>query len=100
MVTGFVLFVWGAVGAALAELINARALYERRRQQWNKDKKNREFWLFSILFAFAGGAFALAQEGVGSKLTALLAINVGFTWPLLLRRGIGGLPDAKYDSVD
>jgi hypothetical protein len=31
--------------------------------------------------------FAYAYEGRGAKVTAFFAINVGFRWPLLLRRG-------------
>lgn len=97
MVTGGLLFLWGAIGAFLAEIVNGRALYERNRRKWNIEKKRLAFYAWSLLFVAAGGAVAFAHESGGAKLTMWLAMNVGFTWPLLLRRGIGASPEAKYD---
>lgn len=96
----FELFLWGVAGAMLAEVLNARTLYENNRRRWNSEKKKIAYWGFAILFAAAGGVTALAHEQDGVVLSRWLALNVGFTWPLVIRRGIGALPAEGYEDVD
>jgi len=98
MVDGVWLFAWGLAGGALAELLNARALRERDRRRWNRERKSPGFWFFGIVFAAAGGLVALAHDDAGAVLTRWLALNVGFTWPLLLRRSIGAAPTTQYQA--
>jgi hypothetical protein len=96
--SGLTVVFWGCVGGFFAELLNARALSERSPAEWNKTRERISFWVFAALFVAAGGLTALAHEQVTS-INALLAINVGFAWPLALRRGIGGLPEGDYRNV-
>lgn len=94
------MFFWGFLGAAAAEAVNMRALHERDLPRWKTDRRRVAFWGFAAVFAIIGGFMALAHEDTGAVLTRWLAANVGFTWPLLLRRGMGALPVTPYPDVD
>ena len=98
-VEGGSLFLWGLAGAVGAELINFRALYDRDRRKWNRERSRPTFWTFAGAFAVFGGVTAWAH-GYGASLTPWLAMNVGFTWPLLLRRAAGSLPETDLGAVD
>lgn len=93
------LAIWGALGAALAELINMRGLYVRARRKWRADARTATYWLFAFAFVAAGAVTALAQRTNGAVITRALALNVGFTWPLLIRRAIGAVP-AEHPRTD
>lgn len=99
MVTGWVLFFFGAAGGLAAEFVNVRGLFNDDRRAWNRDRRKPTFWMLAFGFCLLGGVTAFAH-GYGSQLSALLAMNVGFTWPLLLRRGVGALPGDELGTVD
>lgn len=92
-------FVWGTLGGLLAEAIAVRSLYENDKRRWAVERKRPAFWVFTVLFPVAGGVTALAHAGTSSMMTTWLALNVGFTWPLLLRRGAGAISVSPYEDV-
>lgn len=96
--SGWGLFVWGCVGAGLAEAVNLRALFSSNKRKWRFESRRVAFWIFAIIFVLAGGATALAHESADTTLSRWLALNVGFTWPLLLRRGASAAPEVSYDA--
>lgn len=86
------LVLFGAGGALLAELVNMRGIRENSPRRWNAEKGTFDFWAIVVAFSGAGGFVAWA-EGYSTGLSAIVAVNVGFTWPLLLRRGVQALPE-------
>ncbi len=99
MVTGWVLFFFGAVGGLAAEVVNLRGLFNDDRRTWNRDRRKPTLWILVVVFSILGGVTSFAH-GYGSSLSAVLAMNVGFTWPLLLRRGAGVLPGEDLGPVN
>ncbi len=99
MVSGSLLFIFGAAGAAAAELLNMRGLFQDDRRRWNREKRQPAFWLLVLAFCAAGGTIAVAH-GFRTGLTPILALNIGFTWPLLLRRGASALPSPDLGPTD
>jgi len=78
-----------------------RGIFNDDRKRWRRDAHQRAFWLFAFVFILIGGATAYTHGYGGSaRLTPFLAMNVGFTWPLLLRRGAKALPDTDLGPVD
>jgi hypothetical protein len=99
MVTGWTLFAFGVAGATFAEVLNMRSLFNENRRKWNADSRKLSFWGFFLAFCVAGGTTAYAH-GLDSQLSGVLALNVGFTWPLFLRRGAAALPDTDLGPVN
>lgn len=93
------LLLFGALGAAGAELLNMRALFERNRSKWHSNKRTVAFWMFALGFVVFGAVTTYAHSWM-AQISPWLAMNVGFTWPLLLRRGAGALPDKGVGTVD
>jgi hypothetical protein len=96
--SNFELFWWGIAGATGAELVSLRALFERDRKRWFRYRKSFAYWILSIVFVVFGGLTAMAQ-GWAAELSPWVAMNIGFTWPLLLRRGAGIAPDVEPGTI-
>ena len=100
MVHGFAVVLWGAAGGLMAEYLNWKAVYQNDRETWDRDARKLTFWILAFIGIGAGAVVAYAHYLTGGSLTALLALNVGFAWPLVLRRGVGGAPKVDYPDVD
>lgn len=98
--TGQAVFFWGLLGGAAAEFLSLRAIYEENRERWIHERVRLAFWVFTAGFIALGGLMALGHQDSSTELTRLLAINVGFTWPLLFRRAAGAAPAVPYNGVD
>jgi hypothetical protein len=98
--TGESVFIWGVVGGIAAEAVAMRAIFQNDKRRWSLDRKRPAYWIFAAAFCLLGGGTALAHMDSGAKLTALLAFNVGATWPLILHKGAGALPPGQLKYVD
>jgi hypothetical protein len=83
---GLETFAWGffgGVGAELAVLFGIRQQFPDKFPHWIR---SRAYYVVVLLMAAAGGAIALAYARSGTTLSAILAIQVGASAPLFLRK--------------
>lgn len=76
-------------------MLNARALYEGERRRWTRESKTRAFWIFAALGTLAGGLMAVFYA-VAVGINVLVALNIGVSWPLIVRRSFGAVPEQPY----
>jgi hypothetical protein len=79
-------FVWGffgGVAAELAVLFGLRKQFPGKYPHWVVSPA---YWAIVVVMAACGGAIALAYVRSGTALTAILAIQVGASAPLFLRK--------------
>lgn len=91
VVTGTSLLGYGLFGGFIAEVVSAYALREGRRQKWKHEIKHVGWYVFMVIGIGIGGGLAYVHGSSGSDLTPWLAMNVGLTGPLVLRRGLSAL---------
>jgi hypothetical protein len=83
---GIETFMWGVFGGAGAELTVLFGLRQQFPQKFPHWLRSRAYYVVAGLMALAGGAIALAYVRSGTPLTAILAIQVGASAPLFLRK--------------
>jgi len=84
--------VWGLAGGIIAELLS---LFEIRRtlpSEWPHWLKSKGYWSITTGMILAGAMLVLAYERSGMKLSALVAMNVGASAPLVLRQFTSAVP--------
>jgi hypothetical protein len=83
---GFETFLWGffgGIGAELTVLFGVRQQFPSRFPHW---VRSRAYYLIVVVMALVGGILALAYVRSGTRLTAILAIQVGASAPLFFRK--------------
>lgn len=95
MTFNMTVFLVGAVGGALAELLK---WYQMRESPALPEyTKNKLYWIITVLMALAGGFLAVVQ-GVGAS-EPLLALNIGLSAPLILKGLAAAVPPAGQKDV-
>lgn len=93
--------LFGCGGALAAEVYG---LFEFRRLTWNglpSYLKDWWFWAVGLLGVVAAAFVTWGYELSDTQgLTALVAANVGATWPLLIRVTSGKLPEPDQGKVN
>lgn len=88
-------FVWAAIGGLLAQgasLFNHATKRPWRNLPWYY--RTKFYWVGALFFVLAGGALALAHAMSDDvALSALLALNIGATAPLLLEQIMRAAPE-------
>ena len=79
-------FWWGLFGGVGAELAVIFALVHNLPAEYPYWLKSKVYWCLAVLMALAGGGVAAAYARSGTPLSALLAIQVGASAPLILRK--------------
>jgi len=86
-------FCWGlfgGLGAELAVLFGIRQQFPEKFPHW---VRSGVYWLIALGMAVAGGVIALAYVRSGTQMSAVLAIQVGASAPLFLRKARDVIPD-------
>jgi hypothetical protein len=76
-------FVWGFVGAAVAEYLRKRHLRNEPRSKLPASLTETHYWVMTGIECVIGGGAAYLYSD-GTEIGPLLGINVGAAWPLLL----------------
>ena len=76
-------FIYGFVGAALAEYLRMRHIRTEPRSELPPSLTETHYWVMTVIECAIGGGAALLYSGTAS-ITPYIALNVGAAWPLLL----------------
>jgi hypothetical protein len=83
---------WGLFGGLLVEVAG---LYELRKipsDEFPRHVFSKRYWIITALMVLIGGMLVLGYERSGASLSALLAVNIGASAPLLIGRLVGNVP--------
>lgn len=83
---------WGVFGGIVAELVELFEARQRLAHEIPYWLKSRIYWAITAAMILVGALLAVAYARSGASLTALLAINIGASAPLALRRLTGAVP--------
>lgn len=86
-------FLWGLFGGFGAEVGVVFALRHRLPTEYPYWLKSPVYYLVSIVMVLLGGGIAVAYARSGSTLNAILAIQIGASAPLILRKLTETLPE-------
>lgn len=83
---------WGLFGGAVAEIVELFEARQRLAHEIPYWLKSRLYWAITAMMILVGALLTVAYVRSGANLTALLAINIGASAPLALRRLTGAVP--------
>jgi hypothetical protein len=89
-------FLMGALGGALAELLKWFQL--REAEVWPAYAKSTGYWIITVLMVLSGGLLASVYGLDPGK--GLLAMNVGITAPLIIKGLAAAAPSAGGGTKD
>jgi hypothetical protein len=87
-------FFWGLFGGIGAEAGVVFALRHRLPSEYPYWLKSRVYYLVAGVMVFLGGGMAVAYARSDTKLNAILAIQIGASAPLILRKLSETIPEA------
>jgi hypothetical protein len=90
-------FVWGCFGGVAVEALQ---LYNGRDKPQPHRYRTLSFWVVTVFFILVGGGVVLADSVSAVRLTAVTAIQLGISAPLLLRTGARGIPKPGVQASD
>jgi hypothetical protein len=76
---------WGCFGGLLAELLGLYDLRERDEAELPSFLKSAFYWSVTLLMIAAGGGLAVAYNA-SQAISAMVAVNIGASAPLILRQ--------------
>ena len=82
--------MWGVLalgffGGLIGEFVGIYDLRERAREEWPTYYKRVSFWGLTLAMALIGGILAAAYDD-SKELSAIVAINIGASAPVILRQ--------------
>ena len=86
------LFWWGLFGGVGAELAVVFSLRHSARNEYPYWLKSPFYYIIATIMAMVGGIVVLAHARSGINLTAILAIQIGASTPLILRKLRDSIP--------
>ena len=90
------LWLWGAVGGAVAEVLRwyqmRETLYEGM-PHWAADWK---YWVVTVLMIGVGSVLVLMHQDSGTQMTSTLAVNVGASAPLFVSALLSKAPEVQH----
>jgi hypothetical protein len=78
-------FIWGAIGGVGAEIAGLFELRHRAPRELPDYLKSWFYWGTTAVMVALGGGLASAYSSSGDSITAVLALNIGASAPLILR---------------
>jgi hypothetical protein len=93
-------FFWGTLGGLLAEIslwFKIRTLAKDDRPEY---LKSWTYWIPTVLIFFSGGVLVIAHMRSGEMPTALTAINLGASAPLIIAAFAKGASKIEPGSSD
>jgi len=84
--TGMETFLWGAFGGLAAEVASVFALRHRLPAEAPHFLTSWLYYILALCMTAIGGAVAVAYQRSGSSLNPLLAMQIGASAPLLIRK--------------
>lgn len=95
-------FMWGAMGGALQEVLHRADLLRRLPTKREKALlRAKSYWVLAVLVAAAGGAFAVAWASAGAPTNLFQPLLIGAAFPSLFKKvvsAVAGAPPATTDA--
>jgi len=79
-------FLWGLAGGLGAELVVFFSIRQLRAHELPYFVRSPRYYIITLIMILFGGLIALAYAKSGTPLNAILAIQVGASTPLILRK--------------
>lgn len=91
---GLETFLWGLFGGFGAEAVVWFGIRHQRPRDYPYWLKSPIYYLVASVMVLVGGIIAVAYSRSGTSLNAILAIQIGASAPLILRKARDVVPDA------
>lgn len=95
------IFLWGICGGVLAELAG---IFEIRRvspDDFPEWLRSPVYWIITCLMVLGGGLLVVGYARSGANITAILAVNIGASAPLIIRSlSSGTIPLEEPQNID
>jgi len=95
--SGLQIFFWGFIGGIGAEAIVLHSIRYHGPNDFPFWIKSPLYWIAIVIMALFGGGVAFAYSASGFTLSPLLAIHIGASTPLILRRAREAIPKLPPD---
>jgi hypothetical protein len=93
-------FLYGVFGGFLAELLGLFKLRHATGDSFPEWLKSRFYWMVTILMILAGGVLVVVYLKSKFTLSALIAVNIGASAPLIIGTLVAQKPDVHRARID
>ena len=93
-------FGLGVFGGVLAELLGLFKLRRESPETFPEWMKSVFYWSITVLMILAGGGLVVIYLRSGLSLSALIAVNIGASAPLILGTLVSQTPSASMGRID
>lgn len=84
--SGIEIFIWGMVGGVGAEMVGVFGIRRQNPNDFPYWINSPKYYIIAFIMVIIGAAVALAYYRSGFKLNPILAIQIGASAPLILRK--------------
>jgi len=92
--------LFGCFGGLLGNVVRLIQTSAQPPQAHTIDFKDPFYYVQLVLLAFLGGVFVYLYDISGMKLTALLAVNIGASAPIIAQNFLSAVPPVGSRKVD
>ena len=93
-------FFYGVIGGFLAELFGLFKLRHEAKESLPVWLKSIFYWALTLLMILAGGVLVVIYLKSNISLSALVAVNIGASAPLIIGTFVSQIPKAPMGNID
>ena len=93
-------FLFGVFGGLLAELLGLFRLRHETKESFPEWLRSPFYWAITSFMILAGGALVVVYLKSNFTLSALIAVNLGASAPLILGTMVAQVPDVQRAKID
>lgn len=93
-------FIYGIFGGVLAELLGLFKLRHEAKESLPVWLKSLFYWVLTVFMILAGGGLVVIYLKSNISLSALVAVNIGASAPLIIGTFVSQIPKASMGRVD